>query len=390
MINREKMLLSLVIVMIFLLGNTLGASAEDYFELNELDERVDGFYIMKDIKSGETIMRTARIIHPGDEYINSANKLYRVERLEGDIAWAHFIEDIKLLEISVEEVLKSISSKRRSETFFAGQPQQQRKPFLVGVYHSHGAESYVPSDGAESIPQGGGILEVGKAFTEALREKGLHVKHSEDTHIPHDAGAYNRSRRTAEEFLNEGVSALFDIHRDAVPPEEYIATVEGRPTVQLQLVVGRQNQNLQANRDFAEGLKNITDERHPGLIKGIFMARGNYNQDMLPLAMLVEVGSHENTREGAERSIALFSDSVTAYFLGREGDQAREGVGAIALKSVLWLVLLAGVALGVYMLISTRNMEELRSKFRGFFKKEFAELGGRKKDGKDGEEEAGE
>jgi len=279
------MLLSLVIVMILLLGNTLGASAEDYFELNELDERVDGFYTMKDIKSGETIMRTARIIHPGDEYINSANKLYRVA---------------------------------------------------------------------------------------------------------HDAGAYNRSRRTAEEFLNEGVSALFDIHRDAVPPEEYIATVEGRPTVQLQLVVGRQNQNLQANRDFAEGLKNITDERHPGLIKGIFMARGNYNQDMLPLAMLVEVGSHENTREGAERSIALFSDSVTAYFLGREGDQAREGVGATALKSVLWLVLLAGVALGVYMLISTRNMEELRSKFRGFFKKEFAELGGRKKDGKDGEEEAGE
>ena len=73
------MLLSLVIVMILLLGNTLGASAEDYFELNELDERVDGFYTLKDIKSGETIMRTARIIHPGDEYINSANKLYRVE-----------------------------------------------------------------------------------------------------------------------------------------------------------------------------------------------------------------------------------------------------------------------------------------------------------------------
>ena len=120
------------------------------------------------------------------------------------------------------------------------------------------------------------------------------------------------------------------------------------------------------------------------------MARGNYNQDMLPLAMLIEVGSHENTREGAERSIALFSDSVAAYFLGREGDQAREGVGATALRSLLWLVLLAGVALGVYMLISTRNMEELRSKFRGFFKKEFAEFGGSRKDGKDGEEGAGE
>ena len=167
----------------------------------------------------------------------------------------------------MEEVLKAIPLKGGGGIFLEGQPQQQRKPFSIGVYHSHGAESYVPSDGAESIPQGGGILEVGKAFTEALQEKGLHVKHSEDTHIPHDAGAYNRSRRTADEFLNEGVSALFDIHRDAVPAEEYIATVESRPTVQLQLVVGRQNQNLQANRDFAEGLKNVTDERYPGLIK---------------------------------------------------------------------------------------------------------------------------
>jgi len=70
--------------------------------------------------------------------------------------------------------------------------------------------------------------------------------------IPHDAGAYNRSRRTAEELLRDGTAVLFDVHRDAVPPEEYIETVNSQETVQIQFVVGRQNQNMETNRQFAE------------------------------------------------------------------------------------------------------------------------------------------
>lgn len=364
---------TLFIFIVLLLLSSFTFAANDYFELSELDERSDGFYVMKDLQTEAIIMRTARIIHPGDEYINSENKLYRVEKIEGDIAWAHFVEDIKLLEISIEEVFNPLNDNK-----VIGEAQRQSENFFLGVYHSHGAESYVPSDGTESIPQGGGILDVGRVFSEALQEKGLSVKHSQETHVPHDANAYNRSRRTAEEFIREGATSLFDIHRDAVPAEEYVETVEGRPTVQLQLVVGGQNQNAQANRNFAESLKKVTDDLYPGLIKGIFLARGNYNQDMLPLAMLVEVGSHENTKEGAQRSMALFSDAVATYFLGREGKQAREGIGITALRSILWIILIGGVVLGIYLLISTKNLEELRAKLTNFFKKEFSELRGKK------------
>ena len=76
------------------------------------------------------------------------------------------------------------------------------------MYHSHGAESYVPSDGTESDPDGGGILDVGVSFVNALEDKGLNVVHNEDTHVPHDAGAYYRSRRTVEDLLTEGVDVL--------------------------------------------------------------------------------------------------------------------------------------------------------------------------------------
>jgi len=129
----------------------------------------------------------------------------------------------------------------------------------------------------------------------------------------------------------------------------------------------------------------MTDEIHPGLVKGIFLARGNYNQDMLPLALLVEVGTHENTREGAERAVILFSDAVGTYFVGREGAQAREGVAVTALRSILWVVFAVGIVLGVYLLMSTGNIEELRAKLKKFLTREFAELGGKRKGGEDGD-----
>ena len=223
-----------------------------------------------------------------------------------------------------------------------------------------------------------------RKLAHALEQKSFKIIHSNKTHVPHDAMAYQRSRRTAEEFLRSGAKALFDVHRDAVPPEGYIDVVNNDEKVQIQFVVGRQNQNLEANRDFAENLKKITDEKYPNLIKGIFMANGSYNQDMLPMSILLEVGAHENTKEGAEESVALFADAVGTYF-GAESKGAREGLGMVAFRSALWVILIAAVALGVYMLIGTGSVEELRAKLTHFFKKEFAEFGG--KGNKEGEGE---
>ena len=169
--------------------------------------------------------------------------------------------------------------------------------------------------------------------------------------------------------MNKGADVLFDIHRDAVPAEEYLAAVDSDEKVQIQFVVGQQNQNVKVNRAFAESLKSVTDSIYPNLVKGIFMARGNYNQDMTPLSLIIEVGSHENTKEGAEESISLFADAVTTYFVGPQGRQAQRSAGETALRSVLWLVLIAGLVLGIYLLLSTENLEELRGKLTHFSRK---------------------
>ncbi len=332
-----------------------------------------GYFIMKDVDDGSVIMMTARLIHVDDEYITGNNTHYIVERVEGNTAWARSLGDIDLSQ--PPDILGGIFK----SGMLSQLTQAENRDFTIAVYHSHGAESYVPSDGTESIPEGGGILDVGEAFVEALEENGLEVKHSPETHVPHDAGAYNRSRRTVEELMQDNANVFFDVHRDAVPAEEYKAVVDDDQIVQIQFVVGRQNQNVEVNRQFAESLKNATDKLYPDLIKGIFMARGSYNQDITPLALLLEVGTHENTREGAEESVALFADAVNYYFAGPEAQRAQEAVGGTALRTILWVILIALLATGLYLIISTGGIEEARAKISHFFQKEFAEFKGRRR-----------
>lgn len=370
--SYQKTTVSLSFFLVIILLFILWGHSVIHAQVDVTDELDHGFFIMKNIDTKDTIMRTARIIGPGDEYIDAENVLYRVIDIEGNVAWARYEERIKLKEIPPDEWFKEVLKVTGStiET-----QQKQAAPPVIGVYHSHGDESYVPSDGTESIPEGGGVIDVGSSFTESLEDNGLDVIHTDKTHVPHDAGAYYRSRRTAEELVNKGADVLFDIHRDAVPAEEYLAAVDSDEKVQIQFVVGQQNQNVKVNRAFAESLKSVTDSIYPNLVKGIFMARGNYNQDMTPLSLIIEVGSHENTKEGAEESISLFADAVTTYFVGPQGRQAQRSAGETALRSVLWLVLIAGLVLGIYLLLSTENLEELRGKLTHFFQKEFAELG---------------
>ncbi|NLZ93582.1 MAG: stage II sporulation protein P, partial [Firmicutes bacterium] len=223
-------------------------------------------------------------------------------------------------------------------------------------------------------------------------EKGIKVIRSKEPHTPHDAGAYQRSRRTVEEALKEQPDVLIDVHRDAVPEEEYLEEVEGEERVQVQLVVGRQNQNRANNQQFAEGLKKKADEKYPGLVKGIFMARGNYNQDMSPRAILIEVGSHTNDKAQAEETVALFSEVLNDYVYGTaEGEQAAspapttsKGAGGTALRSVLWLVIGVVVAVAIYLLISTGGFTQMKQKLQDFKNKEMSNfLGGAQQEDSD-------
>ncbi|MDO9574825.1 MAG: stage II sporulation protein P [Candidatus Contubernalis sp.] len=367
-------------------SQTQTVESQEFFELLNLDEATEGNYYSMVDENDNRIMRTARHIHVGDQYICGKNKFYEVHSVVDYTAHASEIERTQAEGNFFSDFISRVGKRFEFNIPVLLQGQEDQGNRVVGVYHSHGAEAYVPGDGAESLDEGGGILDVGSSLASALEDKGITVVHSQETHVPHDAGAYVRSRRTVEEQIKECPDALFDVHRDAVPPDEYLAEVEGDEKVQIQLIVGRQNQNASNIQQFAEGLKETADELYPNLVKGIFMAKGSYNQDMSPTAMLLEVGAHENEKAGAQESVVLFADVINQYLYGTDegGEQigltqdSPGGPGGTAITQVFSLLALVVAAAAAYLLISTENLEEAKAKLKHFTSKEFRDIAGGK------------
>jgi stage II sporulation protein P len=81
---------------------------------------------------------------------------------------------------------------------------------------------------------------------------------------------------------------------------------------------------------MAMKVKAVADEMYPGLFKDIFYGKGDYNQDLTPRAMLLEMGTYEHTRERAEKSAGYMSEVITtALFGGTFKDDDKEGTGAV-------------------------------------------------------------
>lgn len=392
---NKKMLFPLKTVILLILAISAVSLAPPAVHGFNFEDLIDGMpgevYTMVDEK-GSIIMRTARQVNVGDEYISSDNKHYRVKSVDGNRATAEYLRTVTLADTEQNGLPAGMPQ--------AALPVQQTKGASnkkIAIYSSHGAESYIKGDGTESKDPGGGILDVADALQKSLEKKGINVIRSREPHTPHDAGAYQRSRRTAEEAIKENPDAVIDVHRDAVPEEEYLEEVEGKKRVQIQLVVGRQNQNMANNRQFAEGLKKQADKNYPGLIKGIFMARGNYNQDMSPRAVLIEVGSHTNDKELAEESVQLFSEVVNDYLYGTaEGGETAgpapttlQGAGGTALRAVLWIIFALIIGIGAYLLISSGGIEQAKERLRSFTKRELPGIFGRMRRGGNNDEEGG-
>ena len=284
---------------------TATADNPDEEDLGECDECLDGtYYSLFDADSQEHIEHMSRIVNEEDEIITGENKHYRIVKVEGQNAHCEYIEDTGYRYVPAEAQPAASS---------AG----EEKPYqAVAIYATHTDESYVPTSGTESKEGGGDILTVASALAQSLEEQGVTVVHSDNIHDPHDKNAYDRSRETAAELLQEAPAIIIDVHRDGVPDPEYYETeLDGKEVTQIRLVVGRQNENSAANLEFAEKMKAYYDSVKPGLIKSIFLAKGNYNQDMAPHSILLEVGTHTNTLEEAQAGAEEFAE-VLPEFLG--------------------------------------------------------------------------
>jgi stage II sporulation protein P len=269
-------------------------------------ETPSGEYFSLVNEENDIVHQTALQVYVGDIYIAADNSKYVVVEVNGSTARCVYQGKEAMPTISDDPQIQASILNRAVPIVKKG-----TKP-TIAVYHTHSDESYVPSDGKESIDGKGGIYDVGAAFVEQLKSMGFNVDYSTENHNPHDVNAYNRSRKTASALLKSGPDAIIDVHRDAVPPGEYQTKVNGQAATKVKLVVGRSNPTMKTTMEFAKNLKAAMDAKVPGLSDGIFVGKGSYNQDLSPRAILIEVGSDTNDKVAAEQGVKAFAGILPA------------------------------------------------------------------------------
>jgi len=341
----------------------------------------NSYFTVYDYKSPtKVIFVKGEGINVDDEYLSHDNKLYRIVEVDtrAKTAKAEFISDEKLPEYDIKVNNEGMKAEAASKK-------------KVGVYHTHNDESYLDKDGTDSVYGKGGIHDIGKKLVSNLEKLGIDVIYREDLHLPHNSGAYTRSQVTASAILKQGVDALFDVHRDSTPRSEYITKVNGTEMSKVRLVIGTANQNYYENKEFAYSLKAYADKVYPGLIKDIYMGKGNYNQQLLSRGMLFEFGCEKIEKDLAMRSAEPLSKTIDVVMYGSSGASSESmknvtngsGSGAanitgiVAKKSTMsvsfiWILLgsigFYFIVLGIVCIFS----KTVREKTSRFFKELFA------------------
>jgi len=375
--NRKKLILSALLVLgVSLFSYCLIAekpnsrpalSTAGIFDKNTPDH-IAGRTVTIIDKQGKVLSKMARTAFAGDKLYTAEGRIYLVKKVSGDRAQAQF-EGMDQQIVAYNE-------------YYSGQDivpvtteLAEKKSSSVAVYHTHSDESYVPSDGKESVPFKGGIYQVGSALADTLQRKGFEVNYSQTPHDPHDNNAYARSRRTAAELMKNKPAAIFDIHRDGIAdPSYYRSKIDGKYVTKLRLVVGRENPRISSNLDFAKRLMAATNKMHPSVVKEIFVGKGDYNQDLMPTALLVEAGTHTNSREEAERGVAMLADAVPSVLGATTAAPAAPGAGGKpsgaaeggSWKALGWIIGLVVVGGFGFLLISSGSWENAKKRILSF------------------------
>ncbi len=262
------------------------------------------FYTVRD-SAGLTIFQTGLAVHVDDRYINENDVEYIVIKVNGLNATASIIQkDVSLSNTAADAPVLAPDILSKNKTM----PVQATNSRHIVLYHSHTDESYVPTSGTASKPGNGDIYTVGDALADTLQNAGISVTHSRAAHDPHDINAYTRSRRTLAQLLKEQPDAAYDIHRDSAPASAYYTSINGVDSSRVMMVVGKSNPNMQTSLAYAKRIKARADQLYPGLVRGIFMGHGDYNQGLYPTAMLFEIGTETISLDLAENAARCLGD----------------------------------------------------------------------------------
>lgn len=186
---------------------------------------------------------------------------------------------------------------------------------LVLIYNTHNAETYIPTDGvAKKVGRNSGVSRVSQELYDILtQEYRIPAVLSDTIHdYPDFSLSYTNSARTVQQYLEEypSLQVIVDVHRDAgLGP--LTATWQGEKAAEVLFVVGSdaklEHPHWKDNLAFARRVNAKLEDSCPGISRGVRVQDGRYNQHLHPHALLVEVGTAENSLEEALCSAKLLA-----------------------------------------------------------------------------------
>lgn len=205
--------------------------------------------------------------------------------------------------------------------------------YKVLIYHTHSSEAYADSVEGDAEDT---VMGLGQQLADILTDTyGIPVYH--DT-TEYDMMTGTLDRNASYDYSREGVSAILaehpeievmiDLHRDGVPDDTHLVTeVNGEPTAQIMLINGMcrdeegndvdywSNDNKVDNMALALQTYLAGRGNYGDLMRKIYISTSRYNMDLMPRAMLAEIGAQTNTIQEARNAMEPFAAMLAKVLL---------------------------------------------------------------------------
>lgn len=200
----------------------------------------------------------------------------------------------------------------------------------VLILSTHSTESYTRSGEpyAEHSPwrtldEHYNMLSIGDRVETLLTEAGIRVVRDREIHdYPSYNGSYVHARRSMGEYLAQfpSIRLVLDLHRDAAGDGQgqmrTRATVKGKDSAQLMVVLGTNHEHYEENLSLGLKLHAQLQSQNPGIMRPLQLRSQRFNQDLSTGALLVEVGAAGNTHPEALTAAEALAEAIITLAKG--------------------------------------------------------------------------
>ena len=223
------------------------------------------------------------------------------------------------------------NSKQETMLSFLYVKNEIKKDPLIYIYNSHQGETY-SSEYLEDYNIVPDVLMAANILKDKLENININtvVENSNilaymvENKLDH-SGSYIASRVFLEKAMTEYPNAklYIDLHRDAASHEMTYIDINGKPCAKILFVIGLEYDTYQENLNVVTKLNNISDNKYPGLSRGIIKKQGHgvngvYNQDLASNVILIEMGGNENNIEEVNNTLDLVANIIGDYVNEKE------------------------------------------------------------------------